>query len=322
MKTSWTITDGSAGMQSQVIGLASALGTKNTAKICRRRKPFAWLPAGLYYNALEQLTEDSDSLAAPWPDLLITCGRRSVPLALAINKLSKGQTRIIHIQDPHVNPARFDIVVCPEHDKLAGLNVVHTQAALHRVTNAKLAIGSRQLLPHIKHLPRPYHSILLGGSSNSFKMTAEAALELARQLRSIHEANGGSLLITPSRRTDEETIATIKNALTDIKNIYFPDLNEYNPFMGLLGMADYIFVTDDSVSMMTEACFTGKPVYLLPLQGHKKSKPKSFANKLIDQGYARQFSGKVESWVYTPMDDRKHVVAFIERTFAKHGKQR
>ena len=90
--------------------------------------------------------------------------------------------------------------------------------------------------------------------------------------------------------------------------------------MGLLGMADTIFVTDDSVSMMSEACFTGKPVYLLPLQGNLRGKPKLFAEKLINQGYARQFSGPVESWAYTPMDDRKHVVAFIEKIFAASGK--
>ena len=297
MRTSWTITDGSAGMQSQVIGLAEALGLINTVKICKRRKPFIWLPAGLHYRALAQLTDDSDQLTPPWPDVLITCGRRSVALALAIKKQSKNQTKTIHIQDPHVSPSKFDVIVCPEHDKLTASNVVKTNAALHRVNNAKLAIGTKELLPRINDFPRPYNSILIGGSSNSFTLTETAVLDLVKQLEAIHTATGGSLLITPSRRTGSANMDLIKNALKSIKYVYIPNLNDYNPYMGMLGVADTIFTTDDSVSMLTEACFTGKPVYVLPWLGHTKSKPKSFAKKLIDQGYARQFDDKVESWV-------------------------
>src|SRR3990167_11381285 len=107
MKTCWTITDELPGTKSQVIGLAEAIGLPSVHKTCRRRWPWGWL--GLTWgNPLQQLTPQSDPLNPPWPNLVISCGRRSAPLALAIKKQNKGKTFCVHIQNPIINHSSFD----------------------------------------------------------------------------------------------------------------------------------------------------------------------------------------------------------------------
>jgi mitochondrial fission protein ELM1 len=82
------------------------------------RRPWTWLPAGCWPVPLSALGPGSDELAPPWPDLLITTGRRSVPYGLLVKRLSGGRTFTVHIQRPQTRTERFDLVVAPRHDRL------------------------------------------------------------------------------------------------------------------------------------------------------------------------------------------------------------
>src|SRR5262245_48551376 len=110
----WGITDGSAGMKSQVEGVLAALGLPYVLKTCRRRRPWAWLPIACHKNALRQFTKESDKLGSPWPDALITSGRRSAALALAVKEASEGATKLIHLTDPRICRREFDLIVAME----------------------------------------------------------------------------------------------------------------------------------------------------------------------------------------------------------------
>src|SRR3546814_5345190 len=85
---------------------------------------------------------DRATFAEPWPDVLITCGRKSAMLAMAVKQASKGRTTTIHVQDPKASPRNWDLLVVPEHDRVRGPNVVVTQGAPHRVTQLKLRSGA------------------------------------------------------------------------------------------------------------------------------------------------------------------------------------
>lgn len=312
-KVCWTITDEFPGMKSQVIGLAEAIGLPTVHKTCQRRWPWGWLslPFG---NALAQLTPGSDSLSPPWPDLVISCGRRSAPLALEIKKASKGKAFAVHIQNPLFNYDSFDLIVVPEHDKLTGPNVVTTKGAIHKVTPKKIEEGLEQHRDLFQGLPSPYNTVLLGGNTNRYKMSEAAMDALIEQIFSIREITQGSVLVTPSFRTPFRQKLT--NAFANDPAIFLADIENLNPYFAMLGIADTLFVTDDSVNMVCEACSTGKPVYILPLLGQKNTKPKKLIQELEEQKIVRSFQGEIEAWTYAPFNDTAKVANQVRKMLA------
>lgn len=307
-KTCWTITNAFPGMKSQVTGLAETIGLPTVHKTCHRRWPWGWLGLNLS-NPLSQLTAESDPLVPPWPDLVISCGRRSAPLALAIKKQNRGKTFCVHIQDPLLNRKDFDLIVSPEHDHLQGPNVISTRGALHKVTIQKLEQGIKQYGELFHHLPRPYSTVLLGGATNRYKMPREAMDDLIQKILFIRDITQGSVLVTPSFRTPFREILT--KALENESHIFLTDIESNNPYLGMLGVADYLFVTDDSVNMVCEACVTGKPVYILPLLKHADTKPKRFIKDLIQQGKVRLFQSSIDTWSYDPFNDTEKIAALV-----------
>ncbi len=307
-KTCWTITDTYPGMKSQVIGLADAIGLPSLHKTCKRRWPWGWLSLS-WGNPLAQLTADSDDLSPPWPDLVVSCGRRSAPLALAIKKQSGSKSFCVHIQNPILNQASFDLIVAPEHDHLKGINVISTKGAIHKVTPQKLEEGIKEHGSLFQDLPRPYSTVLLGGTTNRYKMPREALEDLIQKILFIRDKTQGSVLVTPSFRTPFRDVLTA--ALKDQPRIFLADMERINPYFAMLGLADFVFVTDDSINMVCEACVTGNPVYILPLLGHGKTKPKKFIQSLIQDGTLRLFQGDLDRWTYAPFNDTAKVAALV-----------
>ncbi len=307
-KICWTITDEFPGMKSQVIGLAEAIGFPTFHKTCKRKWPWGWL--GLPFgNPLHQLTSTSDPLTPPWPDLIISCGRRSAPLALAIKKQSQGKTFCVHIQNPLFNLRAFDLIVSPEHDHLKGPNVISTKGAIHKVTLQKLQEGVEVFGSLFQSLPQPYSTVLIGGNTNRYSMTREAFDQIISHILFIRDKTKGGVLVTPSFRTPFRDVLT--KALRGEPNIFLAEIEKVNPYFGMLGIADFIFVTDDSVNMVCEACFTGKPVYVFPLLNHQETKPKKFIEDLVQEGTVRMFQGGIETWTYDPFNDTAKIAALV-----------
>jgi len=307
-KICWTLTDEFPGMKSQVMGLAEALNLFTIHKTCKRRWPWGWLGL-LWGNPLNQLMSQSDPLTPPWPDVVISCGRRSAPLALAIKRQSKAKTFCIHIQNPLFHLNDFDVIVSPEHDHLNGPNVISTKGAIHKVTPQKIEEGVKTYDALFQHLPRPYSTVLLGGSTNRYKMPFRAIEKLIETIREIRDKTQGSVLVTPSFRTPFREILT--SALKNEPHVFLAEIEKVNPYYAMLGLADFIFVTDDSVNMVCEACSTGKPVYILPLLDHSATKPKKFVQGLIQEGIIRPFEGSIDTWTYPPFNDTAKVAKLV-----------
>ena len=85
-----------------------------------------------------------------------------------------------------------------------------------------------------------------------------------------------------------------------------------NPYFGYLALADAIVVTGDSVSMVSEAASTGKPVYVFDLPGGS-AKFRAFHDGLRSDGITRPFAGKLERWTYRSLDDTAVVAAEVRR---------
>jgi mitochondrial fission protein ELM1 len=304
----WALTEGFAGMESQCFGLAEALGLPCTMKRVRRpRMLLKYLPPSLWPNPLSGTREDA--LAPPWPDVLISSGRGSVAAALAVRRVSGGKTFTVHIQTPYVNPSRFDLVVIPQHDSLRGHNVLVTRMALHGVTKARLAEAGRRFSTRLSYLPRPLIAVLVGGSNKHQNCSPETMHHMADQLIAAAREAGGGLAVTTSRRTDEQNARILRERLQD-EPLFFWDGVEENPYLGLLALADAIVVTSDSVSMVSEACATGKPVHVFNM-GERHKKMRQFHRTLMDDGVTRPFAGKIEQWTYDPPNETEKIVAIV-----------
>lgn len=284
MTICWGITDGSAGMVAQVRSLAVAMNIVPEMKIIALKKPWSLLP-NICYNGcllkfvLSHALREPKNVAAPNPEMVISCGRKAALVSAAIKK-SQPSVKAVHIQDPQMSPRNFDVVVAMEHDKVAGDNVIKTRFALHSISPNVLGAACEIFMPHFAAYPRPHIAVLLGGSTNKYKLTKARMENVIVDLQEWLAGTKGSLLITPSRRTGAENIADLMKAFEDNKNVYIYDGKEENPYMGLLACADKIIVSNDSVNMMSEAFATGKPVTILHFEGHENTKPARFAEMI------------------------------------------
>lgn len=311
----WVVTDGKPGMENQCLGLAEALmaagGAQPVVKRIAPRFPWSALPPQFWPTPLLAPGGSGDRLEPPWPDILIATGRQTVAPVLAIKKASGGKTFCVQVQNPVVGRDRFDLLAVPAHDRVTGPNVIECQGALHRVTAAKLAAEAEKFRTPLARLPRPLVAVLIGGSNRQYRMTEAVTRRLAANLKALCGHHGAGLAVTASRRTGAANEAILRAALADCP-AYLWDGTGDNPYFGLLGLADAVVVTADSVSMVSEACATGKPVYVIDLDGGS-AKFDRFHRNLRNAGITRPFDGTLDSWSYTPPDDTAKVAAEIIR---------
>ena len=316
--TCWAVTDGKPGMENQCLGLAEALGIVPVVKRVRLRSPWRQLSPWLRVGKRFACGPDGDTIAPPWPDMLIATGRHSVVPALSIRRRSGNRTFTVQIQDPVISPRYFDLVVVPEHDRLRGDNVLVTRGALHRVTPALLEAAATRFSGRYDHLPQRRVAVLIGGDNGTYRLTPTVMGDLAEQLANLARNQGVGLLVTPSRRTGADNEAILRARMREVPSVVWDGQGE-NPYFAFLGLADAIIVTCDSVSMVSEACATGKPVYLVTLEG---GSPKfhRFHERLNEDGIVRRFNGTLDHWSYPPLDDTRRVADEIRRRLVQRGR--
>lgn len=316
----WIITDGSVGMEAQGIAVAEAVGLPFTLKRVRPKGFMRLLPTPFQILApaksMLAATESNDPLEPPWPRLVISIGRRSVPMALAVKRLSGAYA--LHIQNPKVPARLFDLVAAPAHDNFEGPNVITTFGAVHGVTAERLAEAGNAFAPHIAGLTHPRIAVLLGGESQAFSFPPEIATGFGAKLAILARETGGSLLVTPSRRTAPGTLKALASAIEDVPHFLWDGTGD-NPYFAFLSLADAIVVTEDSVNMVTEAAGTGKPVYVQALPG-RSTRLARFHQLMRERGATRPFEGRLESWTYAPINDTEVVAAQIREALGLETK--
>lgn len=305
-------------MESQCVGLAEALGLVPVIKRISLREPWRFLSPYLRVGLAHAFEEPLDP---PWPDLLIASGRLSIPASLHVKAQSRRAGKdcfTVQIQDPVISPKHFDLVIAPMHDDLRGSNVITTLGALHRVAPGKLLTGAQELTSRVSSLPAPYIGVLIGGANGAYRLGGEQIVDLAAQLRALAEATRASLLVTPSRRTGDANVRLLREALKGASAFVW-DGEGANPYFGILGLSQALVVTADSVNMITEACATGKPVYVFDLPGGSE-KSTRFRSKLIAMDHARKFNVPLEAYSVRPLHEMERVAAEILRRLDEQPK--
>jgi uncharacterized protein len=295
-------------MASQALGLAEAVGFRFLEKPLAIRFPWACLPPGLWVLPFNATGNRGARLAPPWPDLVIACGRNAAMPALAVRRASRGKTLAVQIQDPGIGRNEFDLFVVPEHDRLRGRHVIVTRGAVHRITQARLE-AERCRFPALAAMPRPILAVLIGGSNKVYRLTLCRLGEIADTVSAVLSAEGGSALVTPSRRTGAAGVAWLRDRLKGHSASIWDGTGE-NPYFAFLALADAILVTSDSVSMVSEAAATGKPVHILELDGGGP-KFSRFHATMQGAGITRPFAGRIESWSYPVPDDTARAGAAV-----------
>jgi len=259
----WVLTGHKAGDNTQVKALAEALGWP--AEIKR-----------LYYRSWELLTNRlagetlagidrpaSSPLRAPWPDLVITAGRRNEPVARWIKRQAP-QVRLVHVGRPWSPLPVFDLIVTtPQYFLPAVPNVLHNRLPLHGLTRSRLDAAAAVWRPRLAHLPRPWTAVMVGGDSGPFVFTPDKAARLGRLAEELAKSDQGALLVTGSARTPKPALAAFEAQITVPANIHKWDSNQTdNPYLAYLALADRLVVTGESMSMLAESCYTGKPLFI------------------------------------------------------------
>ncbi|MFV8817821.1 mitochondrial fission ELM1 family protein [Haliea sp. E17] len=223
-----------------------------------------------YRPSLEHLDlSRSDPLEGPWPDLIITVGRRPSMAALWVRAQSGNRTKIVLVGKPSGHMGAFDLIVASAENQMPPLpSFLPTVLPLMRVDPRAVEAEANAWRERFANLPRPLIAILVGGETNPFIMNAEVAHGLVAQARQVVEQFGGTPYITTSRRTTPEVLEVLRRDLPPEAHYFEWSAGASdNPYRALLGSADGFIVTADSVSMQVEVIYLRKPLAIFPLPG-------------------------------------------------------
>ena len=283
MIEAWTLTTGEDGMRTQARGLAAAIADRVHEKVSPGRDLMNLLRVGRAGRAAVA------ELEPPWPDVLVSCGRRSIPSALVTRRRGGERPFLVHIQDPRGAAARFDFVVAMAHDRIAaGPRVFKVDTALHDLTPSILAEAAKPWRVRFERLGAAFAGVVVGGDLKGRPFTMDDTRRLIEGLERMRAGKNLGLAITPSRRTPPSVRELLAVTYRDDPSVFVWGLEGDNPYRAILGLADRLVVTGDSVSMISEAISTPRSVDVFDLGFRRHA---GFLQALIDSGRVRRFSG-------------------------------
>jgi mitochondrial fission protein ELM1 len=252
--------------------------------------------------------------AKPLPHIVIACGRITVPYMRAVKRAARDDIFTVFLQDPRVSRGAMDLIWAPEHDGLAGGNVIATLTSPHPFSAARLAAARAEPDPRLAALPAPRAAIILGGPSGAHDFTPADVARLSEAAAAIVRA-GYSVMATPSRRTPPALVDALRAGLGDAPAFVWDGAGA-NPYGQILAHADAILVTGDSVNMVGEATATGAPVHVFEPSGQSGGKIASYLDALERLGAVRRFAGRIERFSYPPIDSSLTIAREIARRFS------
>lgn len=309
----WILSDGKKGHENQSIGVVEALEIENYEIIHLKKRRFGSVLKYIFPTlAVRHVPK------GPFPDLVVATGQITAPITQYI-KLSSPQTFVVQMMKAIKPYDLYDVIAIPHYDKMPNLpNLVRTVGAPNRITKQKLKDGFEKWKVVFSHLKEKRLAVLIGGDSSRYTFDEKEAQTLVDELKSFAEAEDYSMMITASRRTGLEEYELLRKELATEENFFWDDEGE-NPYFGLLAHADAIVVTAESISMVSEACTTGKPVYVFgagtEISGKNWGKFNTFFATLKNQHRIKALGTGIFSTSGEPLSDASYVAGFIRAKF-------
>jgi uncharacterized protein len=324
----WVVSDGRAGIERQALSLARALAAPPRAEALAhirsrahraaplRLKPFGWqlaLPPNLWPFPMAALDDDERELVhAPWPDVWIGSGRRSIPYSRQIRRLSRGKTLVVQTQDPKVSLRNYDLIIPPLHDRLTGHNVFPILGPPTYYPEKDVAAAA-QRFSDLAAERAPKLLVSIGGNSRTHQMGPDKVAGIEAAIRKA-AADGWRLWITASRRTPEAVRIRLRALAAELSARFWEneDADGPNPYLAFLSLCDAALVTEDSANMLADPAWFGKPIHLLRLDG-RSDRFDRMHQGFIDAGAARWFDGQIQRWTYQPIREAERAADEIAR---------
>ena len=315
----WVLIDNRTGNANQALALASKIGFEYQVKKVRYNI-LVMLPnflLGLWpIHVKKSLLDSLKNEDAP--DIIISSGRRTASLAVYLKKIYKNKTKLIQIMRPSLNPKGFDLIILPQHDNYRYIlpNIVRIIGALNDVQ--KSIIESKDLLKNNYPELKKFIAVIIGGSTKKYKFRLEDAELLSDIICFISDNHSIPLFVTFSRRTPEKVKSIFKKKLLSSNIFYDPKENLPNPYPAIIGEAEYIITTADSISMCSEAASTGKSIYVFCPENFQLKKHRFFIQQLVDLGIVRILDHNInflDKYHYEPLREIDKVVEIVKKDF-------
>jgi mitochondrial fission protein ELM1 len=275
----WVLLGPHRGDNNQVLALAERLGLPFRA-IQLRYKWFAHLPAVCRSTTIAQLEPAiRRQIAPPWPSLVLGIGQRSVPVARYIQRASGGLSKVVRLGDPMVSHRLFDLVITTTQYAVRDAeNVIRLPIT---ITNQAEIQPEQKEQAWLERFAAPRRLIVIGGKTSLWRFDPDVVTDAVAKLQRQTELHGGSVIAVTSPRTSPIFIEAARALLGDgaVVSAQFPR------YGALLHAADEIHVTADSVSMLSDAISSGKPVGLIPLEPSRVLKFVRWAGEIRGQPF-------------------------------------
>ncbi len=299
----WTLTDGSQGMVSQTKGLAFEF-SNNIFEI-KTDVIFPWnkIQPGILpvYKWIFK-----NILPKDVPDIIISCGRKSVYLSIFLKKKFP-QIINIHIQNPKISSKNFSFIVAPNHDNFKGKNVINSIGAIHNFkqeNKINKKINNKRLI-----------SVIIGGENNHYLFRKEEGIKICNKIKELKKNNSNlDLLIITSRRTSNDIKNLLNTELSSIAKVWLG--NGKNPYELCLYNSHFFIITSDSTSMISEASISGMPIYVYQLPFKRKSlRFERFHNEFKKLNITKDFNSakQLNNWTYDKLDESKRIAGIIKK---------
>jgi mitochondrial fission protein ELM1 len=264
LPTIWVLLGHRRGDNNQLLALGEALGVPFETRTMTYKR-LTRVRLKLRPNDIGHLTDRARHwLAPPWPDVVIGIGRRTVPVARWIRDQNEGRTKLVRLGHPRAPNDWFDLVITTrQYPVPPGDNVVTLPLAMNRFRKAPAPTEAERKA--LEQRPRPHLLLSLGGPSAMWRLDNAALRLAATKLARRVATDGGTLIIVGSPRTPTDAWAVVRDAVGESFSAMIVAYNEIR-YPVLLADADEHHVTADSVSMISEAVMTGKPVGLIHVE--------------------------------------------------------
>ena len=305
------LTEGMHGMISQVEGLAKALDLDFIHEKIELNNFWKLIPPKITPIRSFVFKNNIDEKF----NIIISCGRKSVIPSIYLKKKFKKKILNIHIQDPKVSLDNFDFVIIPEHDGVNGKNVITTKGAIHYLRSEELNGNKDYLKSQIKK--ENLVTLIAGGPNKYYDYNEQSIKEIFSKIDKNFISKGFQLIFVPSMRTPQKIIDLAKNYFGN-DQIIITKVDK-KAYLSSLKISNYIVVTCDSTSMISEAAITGKPIYVAQLPSIKKNERFiKFFELFKSLNIIKDLEDSVENWNYEKLNETDRISNYIKDKIKKY----
>ncbi len=212
-------------------------------------------------------------------DFIISAGAGLVPMNLLLKSENLAKSVVLMRPPFPYRSDWFDLLIVPAHDQFLkdGKTVVRTLLAPNKIDDQLLRSSAEELKEVVNESSERAKriSVFVGGNTKSYRFEPRRFEKWLEELKTCAEEAGLELLITTSRRTDPKTSEMIKRIFQTHPSckllIIANEQNRPNAAYGMLALSDAAVVTEDSISMTSEAVGSGKHVLVMKLGNGKLS---------------------------------------------------